>query len=833
MSAASPDPDRERPVAAAGGLHRGLAADEAARLLVEHGPNEIERERHVSAWLILARQFNSPVIWLLVGACAVSSALGEVADALAIAAIVALNGLVGFFQEHRAERAIVALRSMTAPRARVLRDGRSVVVSAAGIVPGDALLLEAGDIVAADACLLEAHVLSTNEAALTGESVPAEKSIDPSPPGAPLAERRDSVFMGTSVATGTAVAEVVATGMKTELGKIAHLLATAQETVTPLQHRLAGVSRVLLYICLAIVALVATAGLLRGWSALDVLLSSVSLAVAAVPEGLPAIVTIALAVGVQRMASRHVLIRRLPAVETLGCASVICTDKTGTLTTGVMAVRELWGRDHERLLFAAAACCDAELNDDERSGVGDPTELAILTAAAERGIRRRDIERAHPRVAVVPFAADRKRMSIARADGSLYVKGAVEVVLPLCVDGVQGAAETNVQLAARGLRVLAVAVGRGLEEHDLDLLGLVGIADPPRSEAIEAVAAARSAGITTVMITGDHPLTARVIARELGILRADDIPGDIVHARATPEDKISIVRRWKERGAVVAMTGDGVNDAPALREAHIGIAMGRTGTEVTREASDMILTDDNFASIIAAVKEGRGIFDNIRKTLVYLLAGNTGELAVMLVAALAGLPLPLLPLHLLWINIVTDGLPALALVMDPADEDVLKRPPRDPDEPMLGRSQWNHIVVTGLLQAAATLAVFAWVLNSRSLTEARNLAFTVLVFGELFRAFAARSTTLTFWEVGAFTNLRLVGVVVISVLVQLGLHHIPATQVFFEIDRLSWTDGALTVLVGLCPVTVIEVQKLVRRTRPIRTVSNLLRRGPSSSTHQT
>jgi len=790
---------------------RGLASDEAARRLIEHGSNEIQREAQIPSWLVLARQFNSPVIWLLVGACVVSAALGEVADAIAIASIVVLNGLVGFFQEHRAERAILALRSMTAPRARVLRDGRSAVIAAVAIVPGDVLLLEAGDIVAADAHLVEAHVLSTNEAALTGESVPVEKSIEPAPPGAPLAERPDSVFMGTSVATGTAIAEVVATGMRTELGKIAHLLATAQETVTPLQQRLAGVSRVLLYISLAIVGVVATAGWLRGWSALEVLLSAVSLAVAAVPEGLPAVVTIALAIGVQRMASRHVLIRRLPAVETLGCATVICTDKTGTLTTGVMAVRELWGRNHERLLFAAAACCDAELNDDERGGVGDPTELAILAAAAERGIRRDAIEDAHPRVLVKPFDADRKRMSIARADGFLYVKGAVELLLPLCLEGIEGGGEANAQMAARGLRVLAIAVGRGLEEQDLELLGLVGIADLPRTEAIEAVAAARAAGITTVMITGDHPVTARAIARELGILRPDDAPDEVVHARATPEGKISIVREWKARGAVVAMTGDGVNDAPALREAHIGIAMGRTGTEVTREASDMILTDDNFASIVAAVKEGRGIFENIRKTLVYLLAGNTGELAVMLVAALVGLPLPLLPLHLLWINIVTDGLPALALVMDPTDEDVLQRPPRHPEEPMLGRAQWNYIVLTGLLQAAATLGMFAWALESRGLTEARNLAFSALVFGELFRAFAARSTTRTFWEVGAFTNLRLLAVVLVSVFVQLGIHHIPATQRFFEIGALSLADCALTVLVGLCPVTIIEVLKLVRR----------------------
>ena len=360
--------------------------------------------------------------------------------------------------------------------------------------------------------------------------------------------------------------------------------------------------------------------------------------------------------------------------------------------------------------------------------------------------------------------------------------------------------------------MLAVAVADSRDEAPEELPGLIGIADPPRTEAIEAVAAARAAGITTVMITGDHPVTARAIAKELGILsHAGET--ELVHARATPEDKIHIVRLWKARNAIVAMTGDGVNDAPALREAHIGIAMGRTGTEVTREASDMVLADDNFASIIAAVREGRGIFDNIRKALVYLLSGNAGEMMVMLVAALAGWPLPLLPLHLLWINVVTDGLPALALVVDPPEEDVLRRPPRHPDEPMLGRSEWRFIVTTGLLQAIATLGVFVWALNARDLVEARNLAFSVLVFGELFRAFAARSTTRLFWEVGAFTNLRLLGVVAVSVLLQLGIHHVPAAQQIFEIGALSMADCVLTLLVALGPVTAIELWKLVRRWR--------------------
>ena len=807
--------DADAMVAAAA---RGLSSSEAQRRLAQTGPNELRREQATSRVVLLARQFASPVIWLLAGAAVVSAAFGEFLDAGAIGAIVLINAVIGFVQEHRAERAIEALRSMTAPRARVLRDGGSVMVAASAVVPGDVLILEAGDITAADARLLTAHALATNEAALTGESAPVEKRATRSAPGAPLAERHDTVFMGTSIATGTAAAEVVATGMQTELGRIAHLLATAQDTVTPLQRRLARVSQTLLVICGGIVALVAIAGVLRGWSLIDVFMAAVSLAVAAVPEGLPAVVTIALAVGVQRMAARHVLIRRLPAVETLGCATVICTDKTGTLTTGAMRVRELWGTDHDALLAAAAACCDAELRPDAAGGVGDPTEIAILIAAAERAIHRSEIERVNPRVAETPFDSTTKRMVIERADDRRFIKGAVESVLPLCSQGTDHASAANDQMAARGLRVLAVAVGPAGATDQSSLLGLVGIADPPRTEAIEAVAAARAAGIATVMITGDHPVTARAIATELGILPTGDPAEERVHARATPENKIGIVRAWKARGAVVAMTGDGVNDAPALREAHIGIAMGLTGTEVTREASDMVLADDNFASIVAAIREGRGIFDNIRKTLVYLLSGNTAELAVMLVAALAGWPLPLLPLHLLWINVVTDGLPALALVVDPPEDDVLRRPPRHPDEPMLGREQWLFIVGTGALQAVATLSVFVWALNSRDLVEARNLAFSVLVFGELFRAFAARSTTRLFWEVGAFTNVRLLGVVVVSVLLQLGIHHIPAAQAIFEIGPLSGPDCALTLLVAMGPVTVIELAKLVRRWTPRQVV---------------
>jgi Ca2+-transporting ATPase len=789
----------------------GLASAEATRRLAQYGPNEIRHEQATSPWRMLAGQFASPVIWLLLGACVISALLDEVADAVAIGTILVLNALVGFFQEYRAERAVLALRSMTAPRARVVRDGHITLLPATHVVPGDVLVLEAGDVVAADARLLLANALTANEATLTGESMPVQKSVVPVSPGTVLAERSDSVFTGTSIASGTGHAEVVATGMRTEFGKIADLLATAESGPTPLEQRLARVSQMLLYLCLGIVAVVAVLGLLRGLGFFEVFLSAVSLAVAAVPEGLPAIVTISLAIGVQRMAARNVLVRNLQSVETLGCATVICTDKTGTLTTGIMTVRELWGSDHAALIDAAAACCDADLAQDEQGGTGDPTEIAILVEAAHRGIRQADIERARPRRAVHPFAAERKRMSILRADGTLYVKGALEALLPLCSGDTTGAAEANAQMAARGLRVLAVALGTSADEAELRLAGLIGIADPPRSEAIDAVAAARRAGIETVMITGDHPVTAQAIARELGILAAGQPAEEVVHARATPERKLTIVRDWKKRGAVVAMTGDGVNDAPALREASVGICMGKTGTEVTREASDMVLADDNFASIVAAIREGRGIFDNIRKALVYLLSGNTGELAVMLVASIVGLPLPLLPLHLLWINLVTDGLPALALVMDPTDVDTMTRPPRRPDEPMLGRSEWRRIVFTGVLEAAVALGEFAWTLAQRDLAAARSMAFSVIVFAELFRSFAARSPTKTLWEVGVLSNLALVAVVSISVLLQLALHYVPLTRTLFQLGPISLAEGARVLLIGLAPVSALELSKLVRR----------------------
>lgn len=786
----------------------GLTATEAARRLAEVGPNELPREGATPRWKLFLAQFASPMIWLLLAAAVLAFALGEVVDAVAIAAILLINAVVGFLQEARAEAAVLALRSLTAPRARVLREGHAQVIPAAEVVPGDLLLLEAGDVVAADARILEAHQLRSVEASLTGESLPVEKSALAVDVDAPLAERSDRVFLGTSIAAGTGLAEVECTGARTEMGKIAGLLASAESGPTPLQQRLERVTRSLIVASLVIVAAVAILGLLRERPWLEVLLTSVSLAVAAVPEGLPAVVTIALALGVQRMASRNVLIRRLPAVETLGSTTVICTDKTGTLTAGRMAARDLFGPERHQLLFAAAACCDADL----ASNTGDPTELAILEAARERGIEREAIERERPRREVTPFDSERKWMSIRRDDGVLYVKGAVDVLLPLCSAGTEGIAAANEDMASRGLRVLAVAVGSGTEARDLEMLGLIGLADPPRPEVIEALARARAAGIRTVMITGDHPVTARAIARELGLLQPGEDPAELVHARVTAEEKIRIVQAWKARGAVVAMTGDGINDAPALRAADVGIAMGVAGTEVTREAADLVLADDNYASIVAGVAEGRAIYENIRKTLVYLLAGNAGELALMFVAAALGMPVPLLPVQLLWINLVTDGMPALALVMDPGDPRVLERPPHPLAEPMLGRREWRRVLLTGCLEALVTLGVFFVGLEGGE-AHARTLAFTTLVFAEVLRSFAARDPDRLLWEVGAFSNLKLIGVVLLTFALQLSLLFVPAFRVIFGLEAVGPAAIAAAIAVAFVPVSALELSKLARRLR--------------------
>ncbi|MFO0684448.1 MAG: cation-translocating P-type ATPase [Sandaracinus sp.] len=787
---------------------RGLGAAEASARLRAQGPNELDREKRASMLAVFLRQYRGALVMLLAAACVLSIVLGEVRDAIAIAVILLLNGVVGFVQEWRAESAIAALAAMSAPRARVRRDGHDVVVPAREIVVGDVLVLEAGDIVAADARLRRAHDLEVNEAVLTGESVPsAKRRDDDAREDAPLAERHDRVFMGTSVARGSGRAVVHATGMRTELGKIATLLGSVKRDETPLEARLEKVGRALAVGCLAIVAVVAALGVVRGQEPLEIAMAATSLAVAAVPEGLATIVTLALAIGVTRMAARDVLVRRLQAVETLGCATVVCTDKTGTLTTGVMELRAIEGADEARLLDAAVACCDADVH----AGTGDATELAIERAGLARGIARDEIERTRPRTHVAPFDADRKRMSIRRADGVLYVKGALEPMLLVATkvpDGLVLAAET---LAARGLRVLAIAIGRGDEEKELEILGVVGIADPPRPAAVSAVAAARRAGVRVVMITGDHRTTAEAIAREMGIVKVGDVAEERVHARATPEDKLRIVRGWKERGEVTAMTGDGVNDAPALREAHIGIAMGQTGTEVTRQAADMILTKDDFSAIVDAIREGRGVFDNIRRALVYLLAGNAAELLVMLGASLVGWPLPLTALELLWINLVTDGLPALALVAEKTPPEVLDERPRGLTEPVIRRVEWTTIALVGALHASVSLGAFAWALShGRSTEHARALAFLALVVSEVLYAFTARSRTRTLFQLGLFGNRPLFAVVVTTLALQAVVSFVPVVRDAFGIGAVEPMEALELLPLTLVPTTCVEIAKLVR-----------------------
>lgn len=794
----------------------GLAQIRAAELLQEHGANQIQKEKAHSAWYLLADQFKSPLVIILIFACIVSTVLGASMEAIAIGAILFLNALIGFFQEYRAETAIIALAQMTSPKARVFRDGHQIVILAQEVVPGDILSLESGDIIAADAQVLKAAHFQVNEAVLTGESLPARKAVTSIGKNNSTERREDLVFMGTSVLTGTASAKVTATGMKTELGKIAHLITTATSEPTPLQIQLARVGKSLLYVCLFVVTLVAGIGFFQGRPWLELLLFSVSLAVAVVPEGMPAIVTVALALGVQRVAKRNALIRKLPSVETLGSVSVICTDKTGTLTTGNMRVRELWGNDHQEILKAAAACCDSELNSNADGGTGDPTEIAILIAAHEKDISRSAIEKNNPRTSTVPFDTETRRMSVTRADGKTFFKGAMESILSLCnrsEEISETATKAGSEMSGRGLRVLAVAIGEDGKLTDLKFLGLIGLADPPRPEAMQAIKEARSAGIRTVMITGDHPETAAAIARELGLVIEGESLETRVHARATPEDKLNLVRSWKSKGAIVAMTGDGVNDAPALREAHIGIAMGKAGTEVTRQAADLVLADDNFATIVAAVSEGRGIFLNIRKAITYLLAGNFSEVTLVLGAITFGLPLPLLAAHLLWINLVTDALPALTLVAEPLPSGIMSRPPRASDEQIMGRPEWTQVIWIGLLEASVALTLYWYLIGKHDLVYSRNIVFSTFVISQILRTFGARSTTLLHWEVGPFSNLWLIGVCVGTGVLQLSLHFIPFSQKIFGLSSLSSSDLLIIIPVALISISVIELKKIIQRVR--------------------
>ncbi len=869
----------------------GLSEEEAARRRLQYGPNELQEGESVRPLQILLGQFSSLIVWILIAAGLVSGLLREWADSIAIFSIVFLNGLIGFYQEYRAEKSIAALKRMTAPHAKVRRGGEVRVLPATEIVPGDILELEAGDLVPADARLLEADSLQSMEAALTGESETVRKSVPPLE-GAevPLGDRKNLLFMGTSISAGTGCAVVVSTGMKTEFGRIAGLLQQAAfEEGTPLQKRLQAVGRVLVWASLGIVAVIFLLGYFRGLNLFDLFLTSVSMAVAAVPEGLPAVVTIGLAVGVQRMSRRRALIRRLPAVETLGSTNVICTDKTGTLTVGEMTVREIdvggvaftvtgegYGPEGEiltegkpagagqqvllrRLLTVMVGCNEAHLaNESGRwKAVGDPTEAALLAAGRKAGVEASAVARDFPKLRAFPFDSERKRMAVIRhtPEGApeAMVKGAPDVLLALCTHILEARGVRPIEasdrerlterinsMATRALRVLAAAYRpidadrmAGLSAEDVEnrliFVGLVGMYDPPRSEAKDAVAKCRSAGIRVVMITGDHPHTALAIARELGIAeqgstalsgaeldRLSDRELEVrvaevaVYARVSAEHKLRVVRAWKSRGVVIAMTGDGVNDAPAIKGADIGIAMGISGTEVTKEVSDMVITDDNFASIVAAVEEGRGVYDNIKKTLQYLLAGNVGELLLMTAGVMGGLPLPLLPIHLLWINLVTDGLPALCLATDPIDPDVMRRPPRRRDATMTDRAFLYWTLFPGVLTAAISFGVFGYILRREGLEAARTGAFAVLVYSEMLKSFAFRSERKLFWQVGILSNAKLLAVVSLSVVFQPWAHHYEFLGNFFKISLISWEECLILLAIGAVPLAVIEGIKAFR-----------------------
>jgi len=872
----------------------GLSAPEAARRLIVQGPNELKEGKRISPLQIFLGQFKSLIIWILIVAGVVSGVLGEVLDASAILAIVVLNAAIGFYQEFNAEKSIAALKKMTAPLAKVRREGQVTSIPAAQIVAGDILTLEAGDIVAADARLMSAASLKCIEAALTGESEAETKATTTlERDDVPLGDRTNVVFMGTSVAAGTGQALVVATGMNTELGRIAGLLAEAgAEERTPLEKKLESFGRVLVWAALGIVALLFGLGMLRGTKLLELFMTSVSLAVAAVPEGLPAVVTVALSLGVLRMSRRRALVRKLPAVETLGSTTVICTDKTGALTVGEMTVRALYvadqsytvtgegyGPDGEvrqngkqtdaqhaapllELATVLLGCNNAHLVQEAGTWktVGDPTEGALLAAGLKAGGDRERLEREMPRYHEIPFDSDRKLSTVIRRlpDGKLraFINGAPDVLLERCTHlytpaGVRPLTEAdrehilaqNRASAQQALRVLGSA-WRDLDdaspadltaeavEHGLVFVGLSGMHDPPRPEAQAAVAQCRAAGIRVVMITGDHPHTAMAIARNLGIASDDDVaiagveldqlsdddlrtraPKISVYARVTAEHKLRIIRAWRANDAVVAMTGDGVNDAPAIKGADIGIAMGRAGTEVTKQAADMIITDDNFATIVAAVEEGRGIYTNIRKTLQYLLAGNSGELLLMTVCVILGLPTPLLPIHLLWINLVTDGLPALCLATDPIDPDGMKRRPRLPAERITNRSFLRTMFLTGFLTAGVAFGVYVQMLQTGTPETARTYAFTVLVFAELLRAFGARSETRPVWRIPLFSNLNLVLVVVITFGLQVWSQHNAILGRFLKTSAMPFADAFLLLALGAIPLLVLELVKVIRHAR--------------------
>ncbi len=807
----------------------GLSAAEAARRLAASGPNEVAASRRMPAAAILAAQFKNLLVICLIAAALASAFLGHEVEAATIGAILVLSVGLGFYQEYRAERALEALRRLAAPRASVLRGGRAQIVASREIVPGDLVALDAGDRVAADARLIAAEVLRTDESALTGESTPVDKQILPVG-DAVVADRTNMVYAGSAVVHGRGRGIVVATGASTEFGRIAGLLEKTETPRTPLQKNLDGVGRSLAWAGMGVVLAVFLLGLMQGRPLFETLVFGIALAVAVVPEALPAVVTFSLAIGVQRLAKRNALVRRLPAVETLGSTTMICSDKTGTLTKNEMTVRAMFvdgAVTMERtpatvhLLRAASICSDATATS------GDPTERAIVAAAAEAGMSKAELDASSPRISEIPFSAERRRMTTLNATPGgpvTYSKGSPEVIVESCaLDGARKAAilEAAGQLADRALRVIAVAArpGVALEEHGMAFLGLLGLQDPPRPEAKAAIEACRLAGIRPVMITGDHPATATAIARELGLegrvvtgsalegmadAELDDVA---VYARVTPAHKLRIVEALQKRGHVVAMTGDGVNDAPALKRADIGVAMGRAGTDVAREAAAMTLTDDNFASIVAAVEEGRAVFANIRKYLMYLLSSNIGEIGLFALAALAGLPMPLAAVQILYVNLATDGLPAMALALDPVDPLQMRRKPRNPGTGVFEPSIVMLMLAGGAWSALVNLGLFVWALSSgRSAAEATTMVFVSLILIQFFKAYSFRSDRESILH-RPFANRWLNAAVAWEIGLLALILNVPWLERIFGVVALGWMEWVAVAALAFSVVPVLELAK--------------------------
>jgi Ca2+-transporting ATPase len=873
----------------------GLTSAEAGAALARYGPNAITGAEPFSPWALFLAQFKSVLIWVLIVAGVVSGALGDAQESIAILAIVVWNALGGFYQEYSAEKSIAALKRMTAPRTRVWRDGVVTTIPAVGVVPGDVIEFEAGDLIGADARLLAAASLTCSEAALTGEAEAVAKQTRPlRHSDLPVGDRTNMVFMGTSVAAGSGRGVVVATGMSTEIGGIAALIEEAgEDRETPLQQKLDRFGGTLLWAALGIVGLLFGLGLLRKEPAVDLFTTSVSLAIAALPESLPAIATAALSLGVMRMSRRRALVRRLASVETLGCTNVICTDKTGTLTMGSMSVRTLFadrrnfeveGKGYQpdgeirsdgvaidaardtvlqQMAEILVGCNNARLEGagGSYSVVGDPTEAAMLCAGLRAGSDRDALERASPRLREIPFDSDRNLHSTLRrlSDGRVRVltNGAPEGLLERCSrvlthNGPRALTPCereefslrNAALAIEGLRVLGCAF-RDLDalpsqidaeeiERDLVFVGLCSLRDPPRPEAREAIARCRTAGIRVVMITGDHPRTAIAIGRELGLdgigatitgaeldaldddALASRVPHTSIYARVNAAHKLRIVRAWKGEGAVVAMTGDGVNDAPAIKGADIGVAMGLTGSEVTKQASDMVIADDNFATIVEAVEEGRGILENIKNMLHYLLSCNASELLLLTVCIICGLPLPLLPIHLLWINLVTDGGPALCLAADRAERGFMNRPPRPRDEALMNKGFLETILLAAALIAAVSFLAFLYGLQTGGLAVGRSYAVTSMVFSQLLVALGARSGVTSLWRRNPLTNPYLLIIVGGLILVQMASHRILPFAHLLETTELSLREEIYLLAASAAPLLVLElVKEAQRRVAPL------------------